>query len=287
MNTLPTLFAAGISSGAILAILALGFAVSYWPSRQFHFAYGGVFLVASYGLWWATTIAHMPFSLAVLVAGGAAVITSFLCYQLFYNPLHSENGVFLTGFALAIALQYLVQIVFSADPQGVQSPTTWIYNPISLGSIHFSGIQVIEAVTGFGAWLAVAIFLARSKTGIALRALSSDHYLTECVGIRVRRLLAMAYALGAVLVTIAAVIYAVDFGMNPASGNNPLFYAINGTLLGGLRSINGAALGGLLLGILTNVGIWLVPSEWQDGIAFGFLLVVLLFRPHGLLAQEG
>jgi branched-chain amino acid transport system permease protein len=280
------LVVAGLVSGSIYALLSLGFAIAYWPSRHFHFAYAGVFLVASYAIWWANSLG-LPFAVAAVVSVAFACFAGVLCYRIFYRPIENEFAVFLTAFALAIIIQNISQIAFSADAHVVSLPVAALGTTVTAGPFRATILQLVEIVVCVASTLAVIIFIRRSRTGVAIRGLISDQYLTECVGIDAGRLLIVVYALGSGIAAIAAILLSLDVGINPTSGTNPLFFAINGMLLGGRRNIVGAPLGGFLLGMLVSLAAIEVPAEWGTSVAFGLLLIGVLVRPQGLLGRQG
>jgi branched-chain amino acid transport system permease protein len=286
MKEFLTLLVNGVALGAIYAILAVGFAVSYWPSRQFHFAYGGVFLVVSYVAWWLADQLHWPFYAAVLAALAAGALVGLLAYRAFYKPLATEFGVFMTAFGLAIVIQNLLQIGYGANPETVATPGNSFQGSFDSSWISVSSLEIAQIAVCAVVVILVEVFLRRSRTGTAVRALASDRFLTECVGIDTGRLLIVVYCLGSVLAGIGAILLAVDVGINPGASQNPLFFAVNGVLLGGTRNITGAGLGGLLLGIVTSLAVWVISAQWQTTVAFGLVFVILIFRPQGLLARK-
>lgn len=285
MSTLVALLITGVVLGSVLAILSLGFAVSYWPSQQFHFAYGSVFVAGSYALWYVSGKQGLPLVVGILASFAVSIVVGLICYFVFYRPLANEHSIFLTSFALSVLIQNLLQVFFSADPRSVPMPSSLTSTAFTISGASVSVFQIVEVVVCLGLWAAVEVFLRRARMGVGLRAISSNRYLTETVGIETGRLLAGSYVIGSALSTVAAVFFALDFGISPDSGTTPLFYAINAVLIGGVGSMTGAAIGGLLLGVVVNLGIWHIPSQWQIAIAFGVLFVILVFRPQGLLAK--
>lgn len=285
MSTLLELLVVGLGLGSVLAVLSLGLAISYWPSRQLHFAYGAVYLSGSYAMWWLAEDQGLPLLLGFLVGLGVSVALCLLCYFAFYRPLADELTVFLTSFALAIVIQYTIQILFSPDPVRLETPGLFEGTALTIGSVTVSKFVLIEIAVCLAVWTAVELFLRRSRVGTGLRALASDEFLTETVGIQTRRLQAGAYALGAVLASVGAFFLAFDFGLTPGGSTTILFFAINAVLVGGTASMTGAALAGLLLGVLVSLATWQVPSQWQVAVAFVVIVVLLLVRPRGLLPR--
>jgi branched-chain amino acid transport system permease protein len=288
MSTFLPLLVTGVTLGSVLAVLSLGFAISYWPSRHFHFAYGSVFICATYAIWYVAADRGWPLAIGIVAGGGVAVVVGLACYFVFYRPLRDEQTIFLTSFALSILVQNVLQILFSANPQAIQLPHFLAGRAFSLSATApVTVFALAEIVICLGIWALVELFLRRSRAGTGLRALSSDPFLTECVGIESRRLTALAYVIGSLLATVGAVFFALDYGLTPDAGTTPLFYAINAVLIGGTFSMTGAGLGGLLLGLVVNLGIWHLPSAWQTSIAFAVLFIILVVRPQGLLARAG
>jgi branched-chain amino acid transport system permease protein len=275
----------GIATGMIYALLSLAFAVSYWPSNQFHYAFAGVFVVVVYTYWWLSSDIGIAWYLAGIAACVAGAILACLCFLLFYRYVASEFGVFLTGFGLALILQSLIQLQFGPDPKTDPMPGTLTKSFTALDAT-ITTYQVVEVTVSLILIGGTLLFLRKARMGVAMRGLATDEYLAECVGINKVRLLIGVYTLGAVLATIAGILLVIDTGLSPAAGNQPLFYALTGVLIGGTRNYLGAALGGLLLGLLSSLAVYYFATEWQITVSFAFLLLLMVVRPQGLMGKE-
>jgi branched-chain amino acid transport system permease protein len=276
----------GIIYGSLVGLLGLGYAISFWPSRHFHFAFSSVLLAAIYGLWYTSDTLGWPAPVAALVSVTAAMVVGVGVYRLVYRPLRDGGGVLLSALAFTIVFQNLLVLTLgSAIHRIPQAPITNEAIELPL-DIHISVVQVAGVITSVVLAAMVIVFLWRARFGVAIRALSSDAFLAETVGIDADRLTTYVYALGSAIAAVAVMFLAMDGGVNPDAGTTPLFYALNGVIMGGARNFVGAFGGGVLLGLVMNVGIWQLPSAYQTTIGFGLLMLVAVFRPNGIFTRR-
>jgi len=276
----------GILFGSVIGLLALAYAISFWPSRQFHFAFSSVLLAAAYALWFTSDPLGLPPAIAAIVTVVAAMVVGVGVYALLYRPLNNPTAVLLTALGFQIVFQNFVNLAFGTAFHRINQ-TDFATSPVVLPfDVHVAVVQLGGLVTCALLAIGLVLFIRRSRTGIAIRALSSDPFLTETVGIDAHRMNLFVYALGSAVGAVGMMFLVFDAGVNPDVATNPLFYALNGVIIGGIRSFAGAVTGGLLLGVFMNVGIWQLPSQWQTTIAFGLLMAVVLFRPNGLFASR-
>lgn len=276
----------GLVFGSVVGLLSLAYAISFWPSRQFHFAFASVLLAVSYAVWFTSGPLGWPPIAVGVIAALTAIGVGVGVHRFLYRPLVDPSAVLLTALGFTLAFQNVINLVFGTAFHGLKQSefsTTVVALPFD---IYVAMVQIGGVVVCLSVAIALIVFIRRSRVGIAMRALSSDPFLTEAVGIDANRMNIYAYALGSAAATIAMLFIIFDVGVNPDVGTNPLFYALNGVIIGGFRSFGGAFLGGLLLGVFMNIGIWQLPSQWQTTIAFGLLLIVVIFRPNGLFGRK-
>jgi branched-chain amino acid transport system permease protein len=276
----------GILFGSVIGLLALAYAISFWPSRQFHFAFSSVLLASAYALYFTSDPLGWPPAIAALVSVVVAMVVGVGVYAFLYRPLKQPSAVLLTALGFTIVFQNFVNLSFGTAFHRINQ-TDFATSPLQFPlDVHVAVVQVGELLTCAALAAGLVIFIRRSRTGIAIRALSSDPFLTETVGIDAHRMNLFVYALGSAVGAVGMMFLVFDAGVNPDVATNPLFYALNGVIIGGIRSFAGAVAGGLLLGVFMNVGIWQLPSQWQTTIAFGLLMIVVLFRPNGLFSSR-
>jgi branched-subunit amino acid ABC-type transport system permease component len=272
--------------GSQVAILSLGFSVAYWPSREINFAIGGVYAVCAYILWWLNVQEHQSIEVAILAALAVGVILQIAIREIIYKPLKGEALIFLASFAVFILCENTLQLIFSPNPQAMPF-ASWQYHEFLFGGpFRAAPLDLLDVgfalVAGVGIWF----FLHRTRTGRETRAVVSDGGLAVCAGIRSRRIIAACYIIGAILVVIAATLASYQYGLNPTMGSNPVFYALNATLVGGRGNILGAGSAGMIIGIVSEMSILFFPSEWSMAVAFGFLFLVVIFRPNGIFKSQ-
>lgn len=286
MSTFLRFLADGLALGGVIGIWSLGFAFSYWPSRQVHFGYAAVILVASYGYRQGVVNAHAGPIGGLIIGLAAAAAAGLLCYVLVYRTIRLQLSVFLAGFAILVLAENAVQLGVSADPLNVAMPFAWMGSTVDLSGVRVSGLQFVEFGAFLVVWAVVVVVAMRTKVGTQLRSIASNRYLADCTGIPVERRIKQAYIIGSVIGAIGSILYTIDQGgVSTTMAETPLFFALNGVLIGGELSISGAAIGGFLLGVVLDVGVWKLPTSWQTSIAFVLLALIISIKPRGLLAK--
>jgi branched-chain amino acid transport system permease protein len=285
MGVIPNLLVSGVGLGAILGLLSFGFALSYWPSRQFHFAYAGVVVVASYAYWSLTSHrVAWPIALAAtLVVSGAVGVA---CYLFIYRRLADPGAVFLSGFALSLIITNAIQWGFGSVPSLVQLPFASLGNVIQINGLRIPVLVIAELVLFLVVVTGISLAIYKSRLGAGVRAVSSDPDLAQAAGVSSNRLLITAYIAGSLVAALGSVLLAYQSGINTNDGFNPMLFAINGMLVGGRRSFGGAAVGGFMLGLILQLSLWKLPSAWQTTIAFIVLVIIVLIRPQGIFGRK-
>lgn len=279
----------GIAVGAGYAFVAAGFAIIYATTRTFHFAHGATYALAAYvyyacdHLWGLGPFPAVIVSATVAVAFGLAVDVAI------YQPMRRVEASFLTLFAASFGILVVV----------TNTLVLWQGNSfLSLGGPMSRGIslgggglvlsvaallQVVLALLMIGA---LVLLMRGTTAGVFLRAMGDSNELVEIFGFSSRRFARLAFFLGSLYVVPAAILSLYINGAQPGTATLITLIAISGTIIGGIGSILGAALGGLLLGLAENLGTWDLSSSWQPAIAFGLLLLFLVIRPTGILGSK-
>ncbi len=288
MDLVLQLLATGLVVGSLYALCALGWGLIYGTTLHFHVAHGAVFSLAAYYAYAGQQLLHMPLLLAVAAAIVAAALSGLLIDLLLYQGLERRGAfrttIFISSLGLLILVENLLAILFTPDPMrldiGVLN-TAVIIGPVFLTYLHL--LTVALAVVGYAGLMA---FLKHSRWGQAIRAVSSAPEMARTVGIDLARVHLVTYAVGSALAAPAGILVAMDVGAEPFRGTRFVLLASVGVIMGGIGSIPGAMLGGLFLGLLENLGIWKLPSEWQSAISFGVFLVFIVLRPSGLFGRR-
>lgn len=279
----------GIVTGCLYAILAISFAVIYAPTKTFHFAHGSVYVYGGYFLYQFAMEWGWPLPAAVPAAVLAAGCLGVLVDRAVYTPLRKRGAgvmeILLSAFGTFIVLQNVLLLIWKSDPRTVRVPEG-LKNGIPFGPLTLTPLDLITVVVAGVVVVGVAVFMRRTRPGKAMRALENDPEVAVMVGISTERVRMAAFFLGSALVAVAAALTALDKGLEPTIGVNALLVAVVAMIVGGVGSFSGAALAGLSLGIVENLGIWQIPSEWKSTITFSVLAVFILFRPTGFFGHR-
>jgi branched-chain amino acid transport system permease protein len=279
----------GIVTGCLYAILAISFSVVYAPTKTFHFAHGSVYVYGGYFLYQLAMAWRWPLPVAIPAAILGAALLGVLVDRAVYTPLRKHGAgvmeILLSAFGTYIVLQNVLLLIWKSDPRTVRVPDA-LKNGIPIGPLTLTPLDLLTVVVAVVLFAAVAVFLRRTRLGKAMRALENDPDVALMVGIATERVRMAAFFLGSALVAVAATLTALDKGLEPTIGVNALLVAVVAMIVGGVGSLPGAALAGFFLGVVENLGIWQIPSEWKSTITFTVLAVFILFRPTGFFGHR-
>jgi branched-chain amino acid transport system permease protein len=284
VETFIQLTITGLANGAILALAALGFVIVFKATGVINFAQGYFLLVGAYLVWAGVVQFGMHWSVAVLVALIVAALMGLTTERFILRPLVGENviSVIMVTIGLAFVLQGVVQFLWGTEPRPM--PAFIPRGTINLLGVPVSLNRVIAVGLAGAAFAALTIFFQRSRHGIAMRAVADDQQAAMTVGISVRRVFALAWALAAISAVLAGVIVANLFGV---SGEVAVFglLVFPVVILGGLDSVPGTILAGLIIGLLISFTAGYVGGGLQQVIPFVVLVLILLIKPYGLFGE--
>lgn len=276
-----------IALGGTYALLALGLAVVFSIMGLINFAHGELMTISGYVLMYCG-LAGIPFPIAVVLAIGAAVVAAVAMERIAFRPVRNSSGatMLVTSFAVSMIIQVLLQIFISARSQPVLLPAILSDN-ITLGGLVI-GVNKIAAIVATIIMLVfLDWFMNHQKTGIAMRAAAEDFAVARLMGIRADAVIAGAFALSGLLAGVAAVLWISQrASVDPLMGFTPVLKAFIAAILGGLGSLRGAVAGGFLLGFIEVYLSAFLPQqmqEFREPIGLVIVIVILLFRPNGLL----
>ena len=277
----------GVQVGALYALIAVGFSLIFGSTRIFHFAHGSTFTIAAYVFYDLLSIAQWHWSLAVLASAAAAVLFGLALNRFVYVPIQKHEGsfftVFVASFGVGIVVQNLCGMLFGRSFVAVSTPLSrsveW------LPGLYVSPLAGIAIVIALLFFFALQLFLMRTHTGMAMRALSENPELVRAYGLSPRRLSMMVFALGSLLVVPAALLSAAGSGLNPAIGHHVMLISLAATIVGGVGSLRGATCTGLLLGLAENLALAWFEPQWSEAITFIVLFLFILFRPSGFFGR--
>jgi len=282
------LAATGVVVGSLYALCALGWGIIYGTTLHFHVAHGAVFTLAAYYAYVGQKLLGLPLAAAVIVAIAAAAASGLLIDRLLYQPLERRGAVRTTLFIASLGLLILVEnalaILFTPDP--LRMDIGVLQTSIRLGPVFLTYLHVATVALAVIGYAALVLFLKRTRWGQAIRAVSSSPDMARTVGINLGRVHLLTYAIGSAISAPAGILVAMDVGAEPYRGTTFVLLASVGVIMGGIGSIAGALLGGLFLGLIENLGVWQIASEWQSALSFGVFLVFILVRPRGFFGRK-
>jgi branched-chain amino acid transport system permease protein len=280
----------GLSLGAIYALLALGYTMVYGVLRFINFAHADVFMVGSFVGYF--TARHVPTGtvwggLVVLVAAmGACALLGMAIERFAYRPLRRSPtlNVLITAIGVSLLLEYGVQLLFGSTPR--HFPAVFPTTQFQLGALTISSNQLIVIVVAAVLLGGLQRIVFHTRLGTAMRAVSLNPRAAQLVGINLNTVVTFTFALGSALAGAGGVLYALNYpSIDPFMGVMPGLKAFVAAILGGVGSLPGAALGALILGGAETLVGGSAYSTYKDAIAFGLLIVIMLFRPAGLLGR--
>jgi len=279
----------GISLGSVYAIIALGYTMVYGIAKMLNFAHGDVIMVGAYISFCVTQYLGMPAIVSVLAAMIVCTMLGMLIERLAYKPLRSapKLAVLITAIGVSYFLQNSAQLIWGSNPKSFNSL-------VNIGSIRlFDGALLIsdEAIVTVLACVVIMIaltwFTGNTKMGKAMRAVSEDQGAARLMGVDVNQTISITFAIGSALAAIAGVLLCSSYPvLQPTTGSMPGIKAFTAAVFGGIGSIPGAMLGGILLGLIEIFGKAYISTELGDAIVFLVLIIMLLVKPTGLLGKK-
>ncbi len=284
----------GLALGSIYALIALGYTMVYGVLRFINFAHSDVFMVGAFCGYYASKVGSRFLASGTVTAAIVVFLMSMvvcallgiLIERLAYRPLRerSKLTVLITAIGVSLLMEFTGQLVFGADPKSFRLLPS--KNLQIFGGLVFNTNQVV--VLGVTVLLLVVLqmIVLKTKMGTAMRAVSYNHRAAALMGINIDVVISFTFGLGSALAAAAGILYAISYpSIDPLMGVMPGLKAFVAAVLGGVGSIPGAAIGGVLIGIIETLVSGYVSSTYRDAIAFGVLILILLFKPTGLLGQ--
>ena len=277
----------GLRTGSIYALIAIGYTMVYGIAKMINFAHGDIIMVGAYALYFSISVLGLPVPVALLLTVIVCSVFGVLIEKIAYKPLRKAQplAVLITAIGMSFFLQSSSLLIFGSTPIPFQSVIP--NENIKVGPVIISSITLVTLVVTAVAMILLTLFINKTKLGSAMRAVSEDKGAAELMGINVNSTISMTFAIGSALAAVAGILYISQYqSMKPTLGALPGIKAFVAAVLGGIGSIPGAMLGGILLGLIESVSKAYISTELADAIVFGVLIVVLLFRPSGLLGKK-
>lgn len=276
----------GLNLGSIYALMALGYTMVYGIAKMLNFAHGDIIMVGAYTLSLVMTNLGMPPIVAIVAAVVVCSILGVTVEKIAYKPLRKASPltVLITAIGVSYFLQSVALLLFGSNKQKVDSAITM--SGIKIGALELTGESVVTLGVTVLIMIGLTLFIHKSKIGKAMLAVSEDKGAAQLMGINVNRTISITFAIGSALAAVAGVLFVSSYGfVGPYTGSLPGIKAFVAAVLGGIGSIPGAMLGGILLGIIESLSKAYISTNLADAIVFGLLIVVLLVKPSGLLGK--
>ena len=277
----------GLSLGSIYALIALGYTMVYGIAKMLNFAHGDIIMVGAYAAITVVATVGLPPLVAVLVSISVCALLGVTIEFLAYKPLRQAPplSVLITAIGVSYLLQNLALLIFG--PEQKSFPTVVSLPTIELGGVYIDGITLATLVVTALIMIGLTLFISKTRMGKAMRAVSEDKSAAELMGISVNHTITITFAIGSALAAVAAIFYGAAYVyIRPTTGSMPGIKAFTAAVFGGIGSIPGAMLGGLLLGIIEQLSKTYISTLWADAVVFGVLVLVLVVKPTGLLGKK-
>ena len=260
----------GLSLGSIYALIALGYTMVYGIAKMLNFAHGDIIMVGAFAVITTVSMLGFPPILAIAASIVCCVVLGVCVERIAYKPLRKSPplAVLITAIGVSYFLQSLALLIFGSTQHSF--PKVISVPAIQLGSLTIQGNMLVTLAVMVVIMIAMSLFISKSRTGKAMRAVSEDRDAAELMGISVNRTITITFAIGSALAAVAGVFYGTTYGfIGPYTGSMP-----------------GAMLGGILLGVIENLAKRYISTELSDAIVFAVLIIVLMVKPTGLLGKQ-
>jgi len=279
----------GISLGSVYAIIALGYTMVYGIAKMLNFAHGDVIMIGAYVVFVATSSAGIPPLAAILLSMVICTAMGILIERVAYRPLRgaaSPLAVLITAIGVSYLLQNIALLVFGSNSKSFTSVVGIPALKLAGGQITISGETIVTIIASLVIVFGLTNFINRTKPGQAMLAVSEDQGAARLMGINVNGTIALTFAIGSALAAIAGVLLCSAYpSLTPYTGSMPGIKAFVAAVFGGIGSIPGAMIGGILLGIIEILGRAYISAQLADAIVFAVLIIVLLVKPTGILGR--
>ncbi|MBQ7139028.1 MAG: branched-chain amino acid ABC transporter permease [Clostridia bacterium] len=279
----------GLSLGSVYAIIALGYTMVYGIAKMLNFAHGDVIMIGAYVSFCAVHYLNLPPVVAIVLAMLACTALGITIERLAYKPLRQATSlaVLITAIGMSYLLQNAALLIWGSNTKSF--PDMINVPAISLlgGQLIIKGESIVTIVACIVIMIALTLFTSKTKMGKAMRVVSEDKGAAELMGINVNGTISLTFAIGSALAAIAGVLLCTAYpALTPTTGSMPGIKAFTAAVFGGIGSIPGAMVGGILLGVIEILGKAYISMELGDAFVFAVLIVVLLFKPTGLLGKK-
>lgn len=277
----------GLGLGSVYAIIALGYTMVYGIAKMLNFAHGDIIMIGAYVAFFALSRFQLPLFVSIILSVVVCTILGVVIERLAYKPLRqaSSLSVLITAIGVSYFLQNAAQLLWTSNTKVFPSIVSNAY--LKIGDLSISYLTIITIAVCIAIMIVLTLFISKTKTGMAMRACSEDKGAAMLMGINVNTTISITFAIGSGLAAIASILLCATYpSVYPTLGSMPGIKAFTAAVFGGIGSIPGAFLGGLLLGVIETLTKAYISTQLSDAIVFAVLIVVLLIKPTGLLGKK-
>lgn len=276
----------GLNLGSIYALIALGYSMVYGIAKMLNFAHGDIIMIGAYAGIVAVSTLGLPPVLAILASIVACSCLGMLIEKLAYKPLRqaSSLAVLITAIGVSYFLQNIALLIFGSEQKAY--PSLSFFNSITIGGVVIDGVCLFTLIVTAVIMVGLTVFINKTKVGKAMRAVSEDKAAASLMGINVNRTITITFAIGSALAAVASTFYGATYiYIKPTTGSMPGIKAFTAAVFGGIGSLPGAMLGGIMLGLIEQFSKVYISTLWANAIVFSVLIIVLIVKPTGLLGK--
>ncbi|MGB3541036.1 MAG: branched-chain amino acid ABC transporter permease [Mesorhizobium sp.] len=281
----------GLILGSMYALVAVGFSITYGIVRLINFAFGDIMMIGAMLTVGLVAVPWLPFPLVILAVLAMGALAGVIIDRAAFRPMRGSPQVtgFIASLAVAIVIENMALMTLSAQPRNFHVPA-YLSQLLEFGGISLQMIDLMIVVLTVALVVGLQVITRATRVGLAMRATAENLAMARLLGIRSDRIIALAFAIGSALAAVAGLMWGSKYGqVSPLMGFVPGLKAFVAAVIGGVGSITGAMLGGLLLGLAEVLFVGLLPSEYsslRDAFVFGLLILVLLVLPNGLMGRS-
>ncbi len=279
-----------LTLGSLYGLVAIGYTMVYGILRLINFAHGDIFMLGAYFVFFGVTLTKIPWGIAIILAVAASAVCGIVIDRIAYRPLRDAPRIsaLISAIGVSFFIENLSLVIFTGLPKPVYQPE-WLVEIISFGNVRILPLALIVPAIAFALVGGLLWVVYRTKPGLAMRSISKDIETTRLMGVSVDKIIALTFGLGSALAAASGIMWALRYPqIHPFMGVFPGFKAFIAAVLGGIGSIQGAMVGGMLLGLIEIMAVAFFPalSGYRDAFAFILLIVILLMKPTGLMGEK-
>jgi branched-chain amino acid transport system permease protein len=283
-------FLNSLTLGSLYALIAIGYTMVYGILRLINFAHSEIFMLGAYLVFWGITLFHLPWAVAMVVSVISVAGIGILVDRIAYRPLRDAPRIsaLISAIGVSFFLQNVAIVFFQAIPRQVYRPQ-WLEQPMLWGDVRVLPLTLFVPVLSFFLMMALVYIVYNTKAGLGMRAISKDIETSYLMGVPVNKVIALTFGIGSALAAASGIMWALRYPqLQPIMGAIPGFKAFIAAVVGGIGSIQGAVIGGLLLGFMEIMTVAFFPdlAGYRDAFAFILLICMLLIKPTGIMGVK-